>query len=145
MTYGQAVMGVATSTLRQQRQCAAAAAAPANGTCGQSLDLALVVADESVTGKADPAFAAHAGPIGEWAQAVWEHWLPTRALMRLVASAKRRLDKAARPWSVVRGPGAAFVASASRLGWIAHDARRLTSDTGMELDLAVDPPVVVAH
>ncbi len=145
MTYGQAVMGVATSTLLQQRRCAAAAAAPANGTCGQSLDLALIVADESATGKADPAFAAHVDPIGAWAQAVWEQWLPTRALMRVVKDAKRRLECAARPWSVVRGPGAAFVASAQRLGWTVHDARHVTTDRGRALDLAIDPPIVVAR
>ncbi len=53
MTYGQAVMGVAPSVLLQQRRAAAAAAAPAGGTCGQSLDLALLVADETCSGKAD--------------------------------------------------------------------------------------------
>ena len=145
MTYGQAVVGVAPSTLLQQRRSAAAAAAPAVGICGQSLDLALIVADETGGGKADPAFAAHGGPIGEWAQAVWEHWLPIAALMRLTRSAKQRLARAKRPWSVVRGPAAAAVASAERLGWVVHDARRFTTDAGNDLDLAIDPPIVVAR
>ena len=145
MTYGQAIIGVPSSILLQQRRSAAAAAAPSNGICGQSLDLALIVADESIGGKADPAYAAHVGPIFEWAQAVWEQWIPLPALMRLVASSKLRLDRAVRPWSVVRGPAAAVVATATRLGWTVHDARRFTTDTGRELDLAIDPPVVVAR
>ena len=76
MPYGQAVMGVAPSVLLRQRRAAAAAAAPAAGVCGQSLDLALMLADEYAHGKADPGHAAHLGPIGEWAQAVWEQWMP---------------------------------------------------------------------
>ena len=143
MTYGQAIMGVSPSMLLRQRRAAAAAAAPSTGACGQSLDLALVIADEA--GKADPAFAAHAGPIGEWSQAIWEQWMPLRALERLATSARGRLERAVRPWSVVRGPGAAFVATAMRLGWTVHDARRITTDAGRDLDLAVDPPVVVAR
>ena len=105
MTYGQAVMGVAPSVLLQQRRAAAAAAAPAGGTCGQSLDLALLMADETSSGKADPAYAAHVGPIGERAQAVWERWLPLHALQRLVGSAQMRLARAARPgmWCVALG------------------------------------------
>ena len=116
MTYGQAIIGVPSSILLQQRRSAAAAAAPSNGICGQSLDLALIVADESIGGKADPAYAAHVGPIFEWAQAVWEQWIPLPALMRLVASSKLRLDRAVRPWSVVRGPAAAVVATANPSG-----------------------------
>ena len=34
--------------------------------------ITLALADGSVHGKADPAFQAHAGPIGKWAEAVWE-------------------------------------------------------------------------
>ncbi len=117
MTFGQAAMGVAPSLLLRQRRSAAAAAAPARGTCGQSLDLALLIADETRGGKADPAFDAHTGPIGHWAKAVWEKWLPVSALQRLVAAAESKLSRAARPWAVVRGPGAALLATASRLAW----------------------------
>ncbi len=145
MTYGQAVMGVAPSLLVRQRRAAAAAVAPSSGACGQSVDLALLLADESATGKADPAYAAHAGPIGEWAQAVWNRWMPIRALQRLVTSAHRRIARASRPWSVVRGPGAAVVATAARLGWTVRDTRCLVMDDGRELQLDVDPPIVVAR
>ena len=55
VTYGQAITGVATSTLLKQRRAAAAAAAPYSATCGQDLDLSLAVADGSPQGRADPA------------------------------------------------------------------------------------------
>ena len=146
MTFGEAVAGVSPSLLlQQQRRAAAAAAAPSNGCCGQSLNLALIVADESPHGKADPAFAAHLGPVGEWAQAVWESWMPMPALQRLISSAQRRLTSAARPWSVVRGPGSAVVATAWRLGWDVPDARRMVTDTWRELLLDIDPSIAVAR
>ena len=145
MTYGQSVMGVAPSVLLGQRRAAAAAASPATGVCGQSLDVALLMADETSTGKADPAFAAHTGPIGEWAQAIWERWLPLTALHRLVSSAKQRLGAARRPWNIVYGPGAAFVATAARLKWVVDNATDVTTDDGRLLRLHVDPPVVVAR
>lgn len=146
MTFGEAVMGVSLSQLLQQRRAAAAAAAPTNGCCCcQSLDLALILADESPRGKADPTFAAHLCPIGEWAQAVWEGLLPMVVLQRLISSAPLRLMSAARPWAVARGPGAAVTATAWRLRWDILDARRIVTDTGRELLLDIDPPIVVAR
>ena len=64
ITFGQAVTGVAPATLRAQRRAVAHATAPASGPCGQDLDMALLIADGSATGKADPAFDAHTMPIG---------------------------------------------------------------------------------
>ena len=80
MTYGASVMGGSCSLLCDQRRAAARAAAPAAGTCGQSLNLALVIADGSDTGRADPAYDAHMLPVGEWSLAVWEKWLPISTL-----------------------------------------------------------------
>ena len=65
------------------------------------MDLALMLADGSATGKVDPVFEAHAGPIRHWAQAVWNRWLPEKFLIIIVAEAKVRLDKAIQPWRVV--------------------------------------------
>ena len=59
ITYGDGVMGVADSMLRNQRRAAAAATAPVGGTGGQHVDLALMMADGSARGKADPAYDAH--------------------------------------------------------------------------------------
>ena len=40
-------------------------ATPGERACGQNLDLALVIADGSATGRADPAYDAHMLAIGE--------------------------------------------------------------------------------
>ena len=45
MTYGQAIMGVSNSMLRDQRRIATAIAAPGSGCGGQNLDIALMLAD----------------------------------------------------------------------------------------------------
>jgi hypothetical protein len=47
----------------------------------------LLLADGSAKGRVDPAFDAHAAPIGHWAQAVWNQWLPTRCLLQIAADA----------------------------------------------------------
>ena len=143
MTYGQSVTGVSNTLLRAQRRAAAAASAPAAGTAGQNLDLALLLADGARKGAADPAFEAHVAPIGMWAAAAWGSWVPDAMLLKLVGRAQLRLASAARPWAVVRGPAAAFVASAARLGWTVHDAFSLTTDDGTPLRLRLDPPVIV--
>ncbi len=74
MKYGQAIVGVSLALLLRQRRAVAAAAAPAGGASGQQLDLALVLED-GLRGRMDPAFEAHAAPIGQWALAAWEGWL----------------------------------------------------------------------
>ena len=49
MTYGQNVLGVSNSLLRDQRRTAAVISAPESGIGGQNLDLALILADENAT------------------------------------------------------------------------------------------------
>ena len=44
------------------------------------MDHALTLADENAKAGADPAFDAHIMPIGDWATAVWEAWMPERAM-----------------------------------------------------------------
>ena len=145
MTYGEAAMGVSDSQLLGQRRAAAAACAPASGAGGQNLDLALTLADGGPRSYADPAFQAHLQPIGEWAAAVWEDWLPRAALHRMVIDAKRRLAKAVNAWSVCYGPAAALVATCARIKWIVCDAVTLKTDEGRVLHLLLDPPVVVTE
>ena len=93
MTYGQATPGVSNSLLRDQRRTAATIAAPESGDGGQDLDLALTLADENAKAGADPAFGAHIMPIGDWATAVWEAWMPEGAMERLAAKAEKKLKK----------------------------------------------------
>lgn len=143
MTYGEAINRVSDSLLRDQRRTAAVVTAPAAGGGGQNIDLALTVADGSRTGRADPAYDAHDLPLGQWATSVWEGWLPKVSLLKLAASAKKRLIKAQRMWAVVYGPAAAMVASCGRLGWTVLDGFNLITDLGRGLNLAVDPPAVV--
>ena len=143
MTYGEAAMGVSDSLLLGQRRAAAVACAPASGTGGQNLDLALILADGGPRSMADPAFAAHLQPIGEWVAAVWEKWMPEAALERMVIDAKRRIAKARSVWSVCYGPAAAVVASWARLKWTVADAVTLRTDEGKFLSLKLDPPAVI--
>ena len=143
ITYGQAITGVSPSMLLAQRRAAAGAAAPAAGTCGQELNLALLVADGGPRGRADPAYDAHVMPIGEWAEAVWHSRLPRGVLQRIVGQAIPKLANAKSKWQHVKGPGAAMVASAQRIGWVVESATRIQTETGRVLLLDEDPPVVV--
>ena len=100
-------MGVSNSLLDAQRRVAAALASPGAGSGGQNLDLALFIADDSAYGRADPAYAAHMGVIGEWASAVWERRLPLISMDKMVCSAKQKIAKAKPPWACCCGPAAA--------------------------------------
>ena len=143
ITYDAAVTGVPPSTLLQFRRTCATIQAPASGCSGQDLDLALMMADGSATGMADPAFGAHLIPIGTWATAVWEEWLPIKLLDGSVADAKSKVIKAPRPWAVATGPATVFILTTARLGWTVHSATTMTTDDGTKLTLHLDPPAVV--
>ena len=73
MCYGQQTMGVAPSALLSQRR-AAASALHIRGH--GDLDLTLALAEAGGRAGLDPAFEAHAAPIGHWTEAVWCSWLP---------------------------------------------------------------------
>jgi hypothetical protein len=140
LVYGQATTGVSTCHLLDQRR--AVAAAGVAGGAGD-LDMSLAIIDGSLKGRADPAFAAHADPIGSFAEAVWCEWLPRQALLSLVSHAIDVLGSARSPWGRVRGPGAAFVASAQRLGWTIVDAFSCTDDRGHLICLSRDSPAMI--
>ena len=138
LVYGQANTGVSNATLLAQRR--AVAAVTVDHGAGD-LDLTLIMAEGSPNGKIDPAFAAHASPIGKWAEAVWSCWLPIPALRRLVLLAVRRLQNRQSPWAMVKGPAAAFVASAWRLGWTVHSFDDVTTDIGTHLNMYRFSPI----
>ena len=141
MTYGQAVMGVSDSVLLLQRR---AVAATLNSTKGfGELDVTLMLADGSYSGKADPAFQAHVEPLWFWAMAVWERWLNVKGLSRTVLETKDRLKESKGPWASTAGPVAAMILTAERLQWIVTDGVELTTDTGYEINLRVDSPEFV--
>ena len=61
----------------------------------------------------------------------------------VVADAMSRLTSAKCPWAVVRGAGAAYVATAARLGWEVYDATEIRTDQGRRLSLIRVPPIVI--
>ena len=143
ITFDAATTGVPPSTLLQFRRICATIQAPVSGCSGQDIDLALMVADGSATGMADPAFSAHLIPIGTWSSAIWEKWLPLPTLEGSIAEAKCKAVKAPRPWAVATGPAAVFVLTAARLEWTVHGATSATTDDGTKLVFHLDPPAVV--
>ena len=64
-------------------------------------------------------------------------------MQQMVVVAKAKLTSAKSIWQHVRGPAAATVASAWRIGWQAHSYTAFTTDLGRSLDFTLDPPVVV--
>ena len=141
LTFEQAVTGVSNKLLLQQRRAVAAATVRTGG--GGDLDLTLALADGSKRGRVDPAFEAHSQPIVFRAMAVWYDWLLRSTLRRLISNARARLARAKAPWAVVRGPAAAYVATAGRLGWCVHGPLTVLLDDDSTLDYAVDSPAFV--
>ena len=116
--YCQAHTGVSNTHLLGQRRSVAAAGVAAGAG---DLDLTLAMIDGSLHGMADPAFAAHSDPIATCAKAVWCASIPIHMFVKLISKAlllpTNDLREATNTWARVRGPAAAFVASAQRLGW----------------------------
>ena len=140
LVYGQANTGVSCSMLNDQRRSFAAAGVPAGAG---DLDMTLAMIDGSPSGKGDPAFAAHADPIASWAESIWCRWLPVLMLKGIIAAAVNKLQLAKNTWACVRGPGAAFVASAKRLGWRVISALHVVDDRGNSIRFDRDSPAFV--
>ena len=105
------------------------------------MDEVLFVVDlDSSKAQADPAFAAHVEVIGAFAEAVWRGLMDLGTLQFLVAHAKERLCRAKRQWSVVRGPVAAFVATANRIGWKVMGATQVIDENGVSVSFIDDSP-----
>ena len=143
MTYGLQVHGVSDYMLLQMRRVAA-------GLCGSMArgshhNLELIIADNGRNRKADPAFDAHQLPIGAWAEACWQGWMHYTTLEGMVQGARRALLRARRPWAVVKGPAAAMMATAQRLGWHIRDALHAVTDAGVELCFDKDSPTMVVR
>ena len=141
MTYGDGILGVASSVLYARRRTIAAAISGA--VRDRDIDLTLILADENEKQRLDPAFVSHAAPLSHWAEAVWNQWLPDAFLRTSMAHAKASITSAANPWSNVYGPAAATFATACRLGWDFEGHTTFITDSGRRLDLRIDPPIVV--
>ncbi len=141
MVYGDDCVGVSDVTLLKRRR-AVMAAVTARGR-GKDLDLALALADGSDSQRVDPAFDAHAGPIGRWADAIWHGWNSRRSMDLAIDRARARVARAAKPWLVVNGPAAAVVVTAARIGWTFRSSQEVVTDQGHTIHLDLDPPIVV--
>ena len=150
MSYGESITWVSNRMLRAQRGTAAKARALAAGSCGQDLDLALVMADNSARGRPDPAYEAHCLPPATWTLAIWEQWLPPAMIDDLFRAAMCTIATAKCVWTAVNGPAAAaaaavaVAATAARIGWNVAASGVFVTDTGTVLNLRVDPPKVGA-
>ena len=71
MCHGSEVMGVSPSLLRGQRTTASVMMAPASGSGGQEMEIAMILADGGPKGMADPEFPAHIATMGHWSMAIW--------------------------------------------------------------------------
>ena len=107
------------------------------------MEMAMMVMDGSPTGRADPAFDAHSGVIGHWAQAVWYTGLRTDRLQSMIDDAFERTAAAQEPWRVCYGPAAALILTCERIGWQVLSATEIKTDLGRIILLLNDPPIVV--
>ena len=121
------------------------ASAASNATHGKQLDFVLLVMD-GASGKLDPAFDAHTGPFKAWALTVWADWFPTNVLHDAANKAKAQIERAkGSVWTMVRGPVAAFIASAARIGWTVHSATTATDDLQQNWNFAADSPAAIGE
>ena len=108
---------------------------------GQSAVQALTAAG---FGALDPALVANAGPVEEWAIAVWEGF-PSLTLLNLaLKDAQARAEASRFSWSIASDGAAALVLTLARLGWRAMSARHLIPHDGRHLDLLRLAPKCVA-
>jgi hypothetical protein len=119
-TYAPAILystecnGLSDSQLRDTRSTVATAMSPP--TKGKSTDAILYIAD-TAGGRHDPAFEAHAMPIRCWAYAWWQSWRSPAELSDAHGRAHYTLTNARGSiWHSVKGPCAATIATAWRIG-----------------------------
>ena len=143
-TYGCENTGYADSPLKQLRTSALQTVATA--TSGGSLD-AEWMARDGQNDTLDPAFAAHSLPICSLAEAWWCRWRQEDKLREAHDMVVRRLARPlkgnASVWARAKGPTAAAILSAGRIGWVFESADRIITDNGRVIELGVDSPADV--
>jgi hypothetical protein len=100
----------------------------------------------------DPAFQANSSPLVAWAEAWYEadpEWqkpgvrppMPSRSMLTsTLVKAIGKQAGSARPWSTVRGPGGAVVATLRRLEWKPEGPSVWITDRGELINLEVVSP-----
>ena len=66
-------------------------------------------------------------------------------MKRVTNAAKRTIKRAKNTWAVVKGTGAAMVASCERLRWEVISSTEVLTHHGETLDLLLDPLAVVKN
>ena len=140
-TYGCEHSGYSDSALKQLRYSALQTVATA--TPGGSLD-AEWMARDGQSDTCDPAFAAHALPICGLAEAWWCKWRQDDKLRSAHNAVMTHLSKPLRGnasiWARAKGPNAAAILSAGRIGWVFEEADRTITDDGRLTELGIDSP-----
>ncbi len=137
-TYGAAVHGASDEELRRLRASTASRLGPS--AQGRSLDRLLLLVG-------DPAHEASVAPIVRWSRQPWAAACRTPGAPDV--SAMLGWWRAANPttckrWADVRGPMAAAVLSARRLGWTFAGPFTLDDDRGCRIVLTQQSPAMVA-
>ena len=150
VAYGLDVHGIADSKLKHLRTTVLRTFSP--NACGGLVEAEWYARDGSA-GRDDPAFQAHSLPTVALANARYDQWRSAEQLglahQQVMSSLQtwhgRRKNENASAWSRAKGPTAAAILSAGRLGWAFRDASTIETDDGHVLDLRSDPPAAVKN
>ena len=93
--------------------------------------------------RTDPTYPAHEMPIHMYATAWWESWVPRDIMEHAHEKTAAAFESAKFAWNAAKGPFAATILSARRIGWSFKSASVLVTDVGEEINLARDSPVYV--
>ncbi|CAK0889681.1 unnamed protein product [Prorocentrum cordatum] len=131
-TWGSATTGLAPSVLHGLRVAAARGEGPL--APGASVGLQLRCFPKGID--RDPAVVNAGQVVLQFGMALWLGDPTPFALTTLLEKAQHRFSTAKRPWATCRDPVAAFFLTISRLGWSIEGGRHVTTDQGLEVDLA---------
>jgi hypothetical protein len=137
--WGSRVTGLTDGDISKMR--CSTAASMLRMSAGQSAARSLAATGHQ---RLDPAFAANAGPLEEWAVAVWDGYPSLQVLNLALKGAKARIAAAKTPWKIASDVAVVFLLTLARIGWSADSARYIRTHDGGRLDLlSLAPKVVV--
>jgi len=108
-------------------------------TAGRSLTLDLIMAGDGV----DPIFRVSEEPLKMWLGALWNGSYHKGDMLRTLSTAIAEVQESPRPWSRVKGPAGALVATVGRLGWSFVDVVQLRTHRGVVQLLEESPASVI--
>ena len=124
MLYGVPIVGMSKAAVQKARRLVHGALIKKHQARSATVDLALDMPE------LDPTYAGNVGVVQWWAAALWEQWLPRHMLLYLMSKVSQELKGTARPFSRVRGPASATVATLMRLGWAIRDPITIVDKKG---------------